>query len=275
VEPFIIDSRLFHSLVHHKISEVILVRSINSKLAVGIAFGLFSSAALADVVGPIPRPNTGDGGVFVAVWTETKSTVQYLGKKFSEFQPAAVADAGMLMFDVDLGVFSGDLTGARYMVIAGDYNGDVAVGNGLLFTHQGTNSVPQSGMVNAASATDSFVRSINIQCNLSVPCTSTSSADTWFANNLFEAISGNIGAVAASIGGALAFYSASGVDDLSVDDPAELVRYGNVFGNTIVTLDGTKLKFETPTVPLPAAAWLLLSGLLGLGAVGRRRAVSA
>ena len=41
-----------------------------------------------------------------------------------------------------------------------------------------------------------------------------------------------------------------------------------------LTNDGHQ-DFVVKTVPLPAAAWLLLSGLLGFGALGRRRAVAS
>ncbi len=44
-----------------------------------------------------------------------------------------------------------------------------------------------------------------------------------------------------------------------------------------ITFDGSTLSFtgNTPTVPLPAAAWLFGSGLLGLLGIGRRRNVAA
>jgi len=41
--------------------------------------------------------------------------------------------------------------------------------------------------------------------------------------------------------------------------------------STTIRCDGTISAEAAPPVPLPAAAWLLLSGLAGLGAMGRRR----
>ena len=252
---------------------------MNTKLAVGVALGLLGSlSAAADVTGPIPTPFSGDGGVFVAVWSDTKSTVQYLGSTVSGFLTDDVAGApdGMLMFDVDLGVFGGNLAGVNYAVVGADYRESLYVGNRTLFTSPGTDFVPQSGVAGSGGAIDLFVNFVNGQCGATVPCPSTSPDDEWNAISLGESLAGSLGGVNAAIGSALGFFLASGVDDFgNSEDPAKLERYGSAFGNTFVTLaQNGKLTIVTPQVPLPAAAGLLLSGLIGLGTVARRRAAA-
>ena len=49
------------------------------------------------------------------------------------------------------------------------------------------------------------------------------------------------------------------------------IRFGFTAGTGSASSQHEVFNFSTTPVPLPAAAWLLLSGLAGLGFVGRRR----
>jgi hypothetical protein len=72
--------------------------------------------------------------------------------------------------------------------------------------------------------------------------------------------------------GSLNFYKY--VADARTRNPAHGSFVGNSAGAGVFTLNGNVLTYTLAAasqVPLPAAGWLLISGLLGLGAVGRRR----
>jgi hypothetical protein len=80
------------------------------------------------------------------------------------------------------------------------------------------------------------------------------------------------------------------LDDVNVKPPVPLLYYtlasgletligpeiifGFTAGTGIFDSRHEVLDFSITTVPLPAAAWLLLSGLAGLGFVGRRRTMA-
>jgi hypothetical protein len=84
----------------------------------------------------------------------------------------------------------------------------------------------------------------------------------------------------------LNFYTEGFISGSAIGTAAKLygvTANGNTAGQVLgydlgsITFDGSTLSFtgNTPTVPLPAAAWLFGSGLLGLLGIGRRRNVAA
>lgn len=264
------------------------MRSMNSKLAVGATLGLLSLSAVADpvqpnpIVGPIPDPNTGNGGVMFGAFNAAgKSVVQYLGLRFNDFTRAAIEDQGgngVVMFNVDMSVFGGDLSGVRFWVVAGDNDGLDATTWGLMYTAAGTNGTIQNGVIDAGSQqTAQFGNFVNVTpgCGVTTPCNSLAGADQHNAAQFTLQQSLGFDHTIA-IDGSGAFFRATGTSESPFED-SNTQKYGSLLGQTVVSFANGKLVFTTPggEVPLPAAAWLLLSGLLGLGAISRRRPVAA
>lgn len=264
------------------------MRSMNSKLAVGFTLGLLSLSAVAiadpvqpnPIVGPIPDPGTGNGGVMFGAFNPAgKSVVQYLGLRFNDFTRAAIEDQagdGVVMFNVNMGVFGGDLTGVRFWVAAADFDGPDATTWGLIYTADGSNGAIQNGVINAGAAeTQTFGNFVNVTpgCGVVTPCNSMSGADSHNAAgySLQQALGFDH---TVAIDGSSAFFRATGSSESPFED-SNTQKYGGLLGQTVVSFANGKLVFTTPQVPLPAAAWLLLSGLLGLGAISRRRPVAA
>jgi hypothetical protein len=108
--------------------------------------------------------------------------------------------------------------------------------------------------------------------------TSTDATQAWNMNNPAAAFGGNSGggtlpfAITGLLGNSLSYFQATANGDTAADAST----FAQILGTWNLASDG-KLTWnaQSAVVPVPAAVWLLGSGLMGLVGVGRRRATKA
>ena len=260
------------------------------QLIVGSALALSAAAALATPVTP-PSSYTYDqvgggsnnGGLFVAAWDAVRgvSIIEYLGVNMDAFLPATAEASGYSLEFGTLDSYSSTFgtsvqSNIQYAVFAVDSSGVGNSGKRLMSTTGATAfSITNTGTSGTATNIDTIIANVlaNSSYNNGVnPAVATSSAEADYAGNInWSSLLGT--SFNATVGTALNFFLASSTSN-NPQAPATVDFYDNAggFGKWLLSSAGV-LTYAAAPVPLPAAVWLLFSGLAGLGAVARRRAI--
>ncbi len=266
---------------------------------------LIASAIGMAFAGPASALTTGtlsNGSLFLAVWDSstsgTYSYVQDLGYTINSFLPnsnAAVsaADGGPATGDKTpaaglnlpfatsfLSSFTGLTSDLRWNVVAYDNQA-----SNLTTNTRRAAATTQVATANAGGITSSGLQTVttnigaaatNLNCVTALTgCSSTSTLlkGSGYGNNL-----GNGGlSTSQSLGGTLEMmYITQNGTNPGATNAASFDFYDNAFGRATWNLasNGTltyNIEGAPAAVPLPAAAWLFGSGLLGLVGIGRRK----
>jgi len=265
------------------------------KAAVGAALlGAFSMSAFATSVtppsaGPTPNPGLVPGGLVALVYDTNTSTalLEWLGPDSTSFgAPSATPAAGETL---DYGVLGGASFGTLFSsaeVSAGNVKFSVTAFDNtntsvpVMDTTQATTAPAKLTLNGLKSDAGLNVTGISSNlnglsnCNSVNPCTGTSPSSAAYTAIADFTPAGSVGAAG---GAALYFYQVVGAG--SALTAQVFNQFANATGAATWSLSSAgDLVYTVPSpsaVPVPAALWLLGSGLLGLGGVARRKTLTA
>ena len=275
--------------------------SLKSSVAKAVAAAIMLSAGATAFAAT--APSSGPTDLFVAVWNTAtnKSVVQDLGSSFSlanldststfnsasGYSTTASLDGGNLTTDLGAGTYSYALFAGDLSVAGASFN--AYTGNSMYLSQTSSLGKTLESNIsifgNAGPTLDTYV--VN---NLPGANTTFLTGDDHSAGSKYWAATTNVNAPGSNftIGGFQGAAVGSGTLSLLkylgvTENGPDLITptfLGNSAHNGVFSLSTTgtlayNLAAATTTVPLPAAGWLLVSGLLGLGTVGRRKAVAA
>jgi hypothetical protein len=261
------------------------------KLAMAGALLAASGAAFADAVVPVGpsspvTPLGDDGGLIFTMYSMDDTTPfsmsYYLGLTISQVVPTEMDQAGLsLTWNVQgLGNLPGSVPASslHWAVYAADQGANSVAGSARLatsvFAGNSTPGVSTNGaIVNAASNITNYNGFANSTNDSPVDFV-TNPADPLYVP---QVIADNLGSNSIQAGGGLADVLAFYLFSNTSRQPAGTASSVQYAGTWSFNLGAGTLNYSVPggaPVPLPAAAWLLLSGLAGLGVIGRRKDVA-
>jgi hypothetical protein len=274
----------------------LLVKSaVAAALLSAASVSAFATSVTPPSSGPVPAPGTGNGGILVEVYDTTTgvSMTEWLGSDVGSFgAPSATPAGGETL---DYGILGGSSQFSSLFsaseIAAGDVSFTVSGVNDVVTTSpivDLTLSKPGTIRLNtiesvASSAVTGIGSILNAAagCNNANPCIALSTTAPGYAVGKFGGALGGLSSssdASGIVGGAaLDFFQIVGTGTAAtIQTP---VQFANATGAATWTLSATgDLVYSVPgasAVPLPAAVWLLGSGLLGLAGVGRRKSKSA
>lgn len=255
------------------------------KFRFATAAALVLAATSAFAATPTNTPQSGvNSDLFLAVVNQTsgKSEIIDLGLTVDAMKVAATNNGGSTSFSLDPNLATtlgaGTLT---YQLVAGDISNAQANGfAGQTLYVSGNTQYAGTNMnaltiSNALGSADGYLLATNMSAvNGYQTFVSTGSSNNWGPTAAISTAPGkNLGQTGfdftAAVGSALNFYSY--VVSASASDQPTTASTATKLGS--FTLTGSTLTF-TGLTPIPAALWLLSSGLLGLGAARRRRSAA-
>jgi hypothetical protein len=277
------------------------ITSIAAAVGLALASGAAHAALTPPTLGGATTPPTSNDALVLEVWdsSSTASEVVNLGYTFSDisassgnltptaanaaFSTATNPETGtgsvlQLNFGTIANVGSGltfsDPSTVSYGVFSAATFSESGVGVGAT-AQTGTVMPSNSGTVNATFITNAQSEVNSMSATTQGTDFDPSCSTTLCVDALFNAMdesgtpgSPNGASISGGLGTALNFYEVDGTRGTGT-----VTQYGNGFW---FLSSAGQLTWNLPesvsAVPLPAAAWLFASGLLGLGLIGRRRA---